>query len=119
MTSRGAARMEISELRNHGVRVDYDRCGAPCSLVDTETLIASMKPGQSLAYHRGFLIDDRKRNGPLAAMSLALYRAARPDNPNWEKKPAKDDAALLPRGSVVQYRLGDCDYLYVFRKSKR
>ncbi len=69
---------------------------------ETQALIAGLKPGDSVTYHRGFLIDDRERDAALAAVAKEFLNAAE----SW-------------RGYLLQRRVGDGSYEYIFTRAAR
>lgn len=69
---------------------------------EAQAVIAGLKPGEAVTYHRGFLIDDRERDAVLAAVAKEFLNAAE----SW-------------RGYLLQRRMGDGSYEYIFTRAAR
>ena len=66
--------------------------------------IEELPRGGRFVYHRGFLIDDRtSHRTPLHALAEMLYSMA--------TRPPRN-----PAGHLIQRRMGERDYVYIFEK---
>lgn len=99
--------MRMDQIKTTTIAVTAHEGGSGASAAqraraETQALIAGLKPGEAVMYHRGFLIDDRERDAALAAVAKEFLNAAE----SW-------------RGYLLQRRVGDGSYEYFFTRAAR